>query len=78
MKFNKSALEKICQQVFAEKCVTEAKKIFLDFLDESKMNEHSKNQIRDNLKTKTTKMQLDYYLCNSLLYHEGHSINRYK
>ena len=73
----KSTLEKVIQQVWAEPDMNKAKDLILSSIDASKIKDDDKKRIRINLNEIKTKPKLDYYLANSLLRYEGHSVNRY-
>lgn len=71
---NTSILEKIAQEVWAESSLDRSKSILLDFITSSKMK--SKDDIVRNVQGIKSKYKLDYYVANSLLYFEGHSLNK--
>ena len=75
----KSSLEKVISEVWAEPNFVKAKKIILDYLNDSKIKEEDKKkmalEIEFNVRDKT---RLDFYLTNALLKYEGMSVNNRK
>jgi len=68
-----SVLESVIQQAWQESDLTKAKKIVVEHIENSSIK--SKETVLQNIKTINSKERLDYYLANSLLYFEGHTIN---
>jgi hypothetical protein len=63
----KSALEKIIQKAWQESDLEKAKKIVVDFVEGSKINDASKKALIKNTKEAKSKPRLDSYLANALL-----------
>ena len=70
---NTSVLESVIQEAWQESDLTKAKKIVVEHIENSSIK--SKETVLQNIKTINSKERLDYYLANSLLYFEGHTIN---
>jgi hypothetical protein len=70
-----STLTKIAEQVFEAKNVEQAKKIALDFLSESKINEVDRKKMIAEIETKKDLVKLQIYIANALLKFEGLSLN---
>ena len=71
-----STLTKIAEQVFTAKSCDEAKKISLDFLNESKINEEDRKKMISEIETKKDLVKLQIYIANALLKFEGLSMNQ--
>ena len=71
-----STLTKIAEQVFTAKSCDEAKKITLDFLNESKINEDDRKKMISEIETKKDLVKLQIYIANALLKFEGLSVNK--
>jgi len=71
-----STLTHIAEQVFTAKTCDEAKKIALDFLNESKINEEDRKKMISEIETKKDLVKLQIYVANALLKFEGLSINQ--
>lgn len=71
----RSGLEKVIQQAWAEKNLDLAKKMVVDFLQESKIKDEDKKKMIYVIQTEIkNKYKFDYYLTNALLKFEGMSI----
>ena len=70
-----STLTKIAEQVFTAKSCDEAKKIALDYLSESKINEEDRVKMIAEIETKKDLVKLQIYIANALLKFEGLSLN---
>jgi len=70
-----STLTQIAEQVFIAKNCDEAKKIALDFLNESKINEEDRKKMISEIETKKDLVKLQIYIANALLKFEGLSLN---
>jgi hypothetical protein len=71
-----STLTKIAEQVFTAKTCDEAKKIALDYLNESKINEEDRVKMIEEIQQKKELIKLQMYIANALLKFEGLSINQ--
>ena len=71
-----STLTKIAEQVFTAKSCDEAKKIALDYLSESKINEEDRVKMIAEIETKKDLVKLQIYIANALLKFEGLSVNK--
>jgi hypothetical protein len=72
----KSTLTKIAEQVFTAKTCDDAKKIALDYLSESKINEEDRVKMIEEIQQKKDLVKLQMYIANALLKFEGLSINK--
>ena len=70
-----STLTKIAEQVFTAKSCDEAKKIALDYLSESKINEEDRVKMIAEIEQKKDLVKLQIYIANALLKFEGLSLN---
>ena len=70
-----STLTQIAEQVFTAKTCDEAKKIALDFLSESKINEEDRKKMISEIEQKKDLVKLQIYIANALLKFEGLSLN---
>ena len=70
-----STLTKIAEQVFTAKSCDEAKKIALDYLSESKINEEDRVKMIAEIEIKKDLVKLQIYIANALLKFEGLSLN---
>lgn len=71
-----STLIKIAEQVFTAKSCDEAKKIALNFLNKSKINEEDRKKMISEIETKKDLVKLQIYIANALLKFEGLSVNK--
>jgi hypothetical protein len=71
-----STLTKIAEQVFTAKTCDEAKKIALDYLNESKINEEDRVKMIEEIQQKKELVKLQMYIANALLKFEGLSVNK--
>ena len=71
-----STLTKIAEQVFTAKSCDEAKKIALDYLSESKINEEDRVKMIAEIEQKKDLVKLQTYISNALLKFEGLSVNK--
>ena len=71
-----STLTKIAEKVFTVKSCDDAKKIALDYLSESKINEVDRIKMIDEIKQKKDLVKLQMYIANALLKFEGLSVNK--
>ena len=71
-----STLTKIAEQVFTAKSCDEAKKIALDYLSESKINEEDRVKMIAEIEQKKDLVKLQIYIANALLKFEGLSVNK--
>ena len=71
-----STLTKIAEQVFTAKSCDEAKKIALDYLSESKINEEDRVKMIAEIEQKKDLVKLQIYITNALLKFEGLSVNK--
>ena len=71
-----STLTKIAEQVFTAKSCDEAKKIALDYLSESKINEEDRVKMIAEIEQKKDLVKLQTYIANALLKFEGLSANK--
>jgi len=62
-----SSLERVAQQVWGEQDLNKAKEILIQYVEKSKINDHSKSKIIQNAGKITNKRKLDFYVANSLL-----------
>ena len=72
----KSTLTQIAEQVFTAKTCDEAKKIALDYLSESKINEEDRVKMIEEIQQKKELVKLQMYIANALLKYEGLSVNQ--
>ena len=70
-----STLTQIAEKVFTAKSCDEAKKIALDYLSESKINEEDRVKMIAEIETKKDLVKLQIYIANALLKFEGLSLN---
>jgi hypothetical protein len=73
----KSVLDRISDDVFKAKSVSEAKTLFIDYINSTKIKDTDKSKMVsevDNIKS-LTKFQT--YFCNALLKFEGLGINKF-
>lgn len=73
----KSILEDIAQDVWQEKSLDKAKEIIRNRVQESRINDTSKEDILTAIEPIRSKPRLDQYLANSLLKYVGLSTNIY-
>jgi len=73
----KSVLTGISNEVFTAKTLAEAKEIMFARLAAVNVNPEQKKIMMDNVYSIDTLINLQKYLCNSLLRFEGLSVNRY-
>ena len=71
-----STLTKIAEKVFTAKSCYDAKKIALDYLSESKINEEDRVKMIAEIEQKKDLVKLQMYIANALLKFEGLSINK--
>ena len=71
-----STLTKIAEKVFTAKSCDDAKKITLDYLSESKINEEDRVKMIAEIEQKKDLVKLQMYIANALLKFEGLSINK--
>ena len=71
-----STLTKIAEKVFTTKSCDDAKKIALDYLSESKINEEDRVKMIAEIEQKKDLVKLQMYIANALLKFEGLSINK--
>ena len=71
-----TTLTKIAEKVFTAKSCDDAKKIALDYLSESKINEVDRIKMIDEIKQKKDLVKLQMYIANALLKFEGLSVNK--
>ena len=71
-----STLTKIAEKVFTAKSCDDAKKIALDYLNESKINEEDRVKMIAEIEQKKDLVKLQMYIANALLKFEGLSVNK--
>jgi hypothetical protein len=71
-----STLTKIAEKVFTAKSCDDAKKIALDYLSESKINEEDRVKMIEEIQQKKELVKLQMYIANALLKFEGLSVNQ--
>ena len=69
-------LNKIAEKLFTAKSCDDAKKIGLDYLSESKINEEDRVKMIEEIQQKKDLVKLQMYIANALLKFEGLSINK--
>lgn len=74
----KSILEQISQQIWDETDLEKAKKIAVDHLQQSKVDEDDKKDMVKEIQNQTKKYKLDFYIANALLKYEGYGLSKYK
>jgi hypothetical protein len=67
----KSIFEQIAEQVFKMSDVTKIKTFITEFVSEKNINVEDKQTILGNIENLKTTLQIQRYICNSLLQYEG-------
>jgi len=77
--YKKSTLtrnEEFLQDIFREPFIAEIKKMVIDYLDNSDINDTSKKTMKYNIETINNRDRLIKYITNSILAYEGLGVNR--
>ena len=67
----KSIFEQIAEQVFKMTDATKAKTFIVEFVNEKNINDDDKRTILNNIENLKSIVQIQKYICNSLLQYEG-------
>ena len=78
MKFKiKSVFEQIASNVFQMKSIEKAKQYITEFVNSKEIKDTDKQLIINNVSNCRNILQIQRYICNSLLKYEGMSVNKF-
>ena len=78
MKFKiKSVFEQIASNVFQMKSIEQAKQYITEFVNSKEIKDTDKQLIINNVSNCRNILQIQRYICNSLLKYEGMSVNKF-
>lgn len=74
----KSVIERIAEQIFGAKTADEAKKLFIEFIQSTKVNDKDKTKMISNVQSMTNLVKIQFYVANALLKYEGLGLSQLK